>query len=357
MVFTTVGLGSALAAAHVSGSKLEQPADLRFGSAAPAVQTQNAFNPDMSLVFNFGARLSDSMKPPVRRAAMREIEWGISADVDPYLRAEAYIAFANSIDGEEGEVEVEEAFGSYTGLMSGADIRVGKLAAALGRTNRNHVDQLEFFNYPFVVTEVFGEEGLRAPGISWSYLLPGDRFNEITIEALVPEDGPLFGGSDTGKPVWIGHYATFFDFSQDLSAQLGLSFGTGPMDGGTSNVYGADFVAKLRPDGTGRSLIVESEAFWYEAGAPGSSLRHGHFASASYELTKRLWFGARYDKVQLPDGSDTLRSYSTGLTVRMTEFQLIRLEWQHQDWRFADDRNQLMLQVQFLIGPHKAHKY
>ena len=285
---------------------------------------------------------------------MREIEWGIAADVDPYMRAALYIAFAQPLDEDEGEVEVEEAFGAYTGLASGHEIRVGKLAGALGRVNRNHLDQLDFFDYPFVVTQVFGEEGLRAPGVSWAYLFPGERFNELTIEALVPEDGPLFAGSDTGKPVLVGHYRTFFEFNQDSSAQLGLSFATGPMNGETSNVYGADFVAKFRPGGTGRDLILESEAYWYDAG---QDLRHGHFASLAYELTPRFWLGARYDKVQLADGSDTLQSFSTGVTMKLSEFQLVRLEWQSQDWRFADDRNQLMLQVQFLIGPHKAHKY
>ena len=349
MVFSTMAISAALASAHAA------PAPPAGGLGHRLAQTQNAFNPDMSLVFNFGARLSDSMVPPVRRAAMREIEWGISADVDPYMRAEAYIAFASPLDEDEGEVEVEEAFGSYTGLAQGTDVRVGKLAGALGRINRNHVDQLDFFDYPLLVTSVLGEEGLRAPGVSWAYLFPGDRFHEVTIEALVPEDGPLFTGSDTAKPLWIGHYRTFFDFTQDLSGQLGFSYGTGPMDGGTSNVYGADFVAKLRPGGTGRSVIFEAEAMWYEAA--GASQRNGHFASLAYELTKRLWAAARYDYVQLPDGSDTLRAVSGGLTLKMTEFQLARLEWQSIDSNAGAGRNQLLFQVQFLIGPHRAHKY
>jgi hypothetical protein len=356
MVISTVALGAAISSATFLTSgfgSLSGPVEtLRY---EPSAQGQNAFNPDMSLVFNFGSRLVDSMVPPVRRAAMREIEWGIAADVDPYMRAEAYIAFASPLDEDEGEVDVEEAFGSYTGLSAGTDIRVGKLAGAIGRINRNHVDQLDFFDYPLLVTSVLGEEGLRAPGVSWAYLFPGDQFNEITIEALVPDDGPLFAGSDAGKPLWVGHYRTFFDFTQDLSAQLGFSYGTGPMGGETSSVYGADFVAKLRPEGTGRSAVFEAEALWYEAG--GGAQRNGHFASLAIELSKRVWAGARYDYVQLPDGSDTLRAFSTGLTLKMTEFQLIRLEWQNVDSNAGASRNQLMLQVQFLIGPHRAHKY
>ena len=357
MWMSAAALGTALGAAHSVPSGMTGPVtELRY-DVSPLTQTQNAFNPDMSLVFNFGARMSDSMTPPARRAAMREVEWGISADVDPYMRAEAYIAFAKSLDDDEGEVEVEEAFGSYTGLATGTDLRVGKLAGAVGRINRNHIDQLDFFDYPLLVTSVLGEEGLRAPGASWAYLFPGDRFNEITVEALVADAGPLFTGSDTGKPVWVGHYRTFYDFTDDLSGQLGFTYGTGPMDGGTSSVYGADFVAKLRPQGTGRSLIFEAEALWYTAGAPGSSQRNGHFASLAYELGKRIWAGARYDYVQLPDGSDTLRALTGGLTLKMTEFQLVRLEYQTIDSNAGASRNQLVLQVQFVIGPHRAHKY
>lgn len=342
-----------MATSHLDSSVLNKPVLPSYGPVATA-QTQNAFNPDMSLVFNFGARLSDSVSPPTRKAAMREVEWGIAADVDPFMRAEAYIAFASSIDDDETEVELEEGFGSFTGLAAGTDLRVGKLAGAIGRVNRNHLDQLDFFNYPLLVTTVLGEEGLRAPGASWSYLFPGDRFNEVTLEALVPDNGPLFMGSDTGKPVWIGHYRTFFDFSDDFSGQLGFSYGSGPNGADRSNVYGADFVAKLRPQGTGKSLVFEAESLWYDAGA---GQRTGNFVSLAYELNKRLWAAARYDNVELPDGSDTLRAFSAGLSIKMTEFQLIRLEYQSIDSQAGASRNQLFLQVQFLIGPHRAHKY
>ena len=82
-----------------------------------------------------------------------------------------------------------------------------------------------------------------------------------------------------------------------------------------------------------------------------------HAKYFAYELTKRLWAAARYDYVQLPDGSDTLRAVSGGLTLKMTEFQLARLEWQSIDSNAGAGRNQLLFQVQFLIGPHRAHKY
>lgn len=320
-------------------------------------QSQNAFNPDMSLVFNFGARLSDSQSPPQRRASLREIEMGLAGDVDPFLRTEAYIAFAKPLDEDEGEVEVEEAFGAYSGVGKNIDLRLGKIAGAVGRVNRNHLDQLDFFEYPLIVTEVFGEEGLRAPGVSASYLLPSEQFNEFTLEALVPEEGPLFGGGDAASPVWVGHYRTFRDFTEDFSAQFGATYARGPQSGGDSTVFGLDAVAKLRPQGTGRNLVLESEAYWYKSGAPGSESRFGWFATGAYQLGNGLWASGKVESVELPDGSDTLRSCSLGLTLRKTEFQLLRLEYQQTLSDSAASRNQLVFQAQWVVGPHRAHKY
>lgn len=320
-------------------------------------QAQNAFNPDMSLVFSFGARLSDSQSPPRRAAALREIEMGLSGDVDPFLRTEAYIAFAKPLGEDEGEVDVEEAFGAYGGFGKNLEVRIGKLAGAVGRVNRNHLDQLDFFDYPSVVTEVFGEEGLRAPGVSASLLLPSKDFNELTVEALVPDDGPLFGAGDAGSPLWVAHYRGFQDIAEDFSAQYGATFAMGPKDGGDSSLWGIDLVAKLRPQGTARDLVLESEAYWYKPGTPSARQGSAYFVTGSYELGKGYWGSLKFESTDLPDGSDTLRSFAAGLTFKRTEFQLFRLEYQQTDSGAGSSRNQLIFQAQWIVGPHRAHKF
>ena len=97
---------------------------------------------------------------------MREIEIGFVADVDPFLRTEFYLAFEQELDKapgdpDETEIDVEAAFAVYSGVANGLDIKIGKFAGAMGRTNRNHRDQLEFMEYPLVVSEVLGGEGRR----------------------------------------------------------------------------------------------------------------------------------------------------------------------------------------------------
>ncbi len=336
----------------------------------PQAQNPNVFNPQIAVVGDFQARVGDTGPEPQRRAVVRELELGIAADVDPFARAEVYIALENEIGHEEEPalseghgtiVDIEEAFLTFHSLGAGFSGKVGKVAGAIGRVNRNHRDQLEFLEYPLAIREVLGEEGLRAPGGSLSYLFPSDTFHELTLEILSPEDGPLFAGSDLGKPVFIGRYRTFFDFSADLTALAGVSYADGPTeDGSRSRLYGADYTMKWQPGTKGRSAILEAEAYWFRPGsgvAPDRETRFAGFAALTYEVAPRWFLTGKYDHAELPDGSDTLRGYSLGVSFKLTEFQLIRAEAQRLLSGIEADRTIITLQFQWVIGAHPAHKY
>lgn len=337
----------------------------------PQAQNPNVFNPQIAVVGDFQARVRDTGPEPQRQAIVRELELGIAADVDPFARAEVYIALENEFGHEEEEatlseghgtiVDIEEAFLTFHSLGAGFSGKAGKIAGAIGRVNRNHRDQLEFMEYPLAIREVLGEEGLRAPGGSISYLFPSDRFHELTLEILSPEDGPLFAGSDLGKPVLVGRYRTFFDFSADLTALAGVSYADGPTeDGSRSRLYGADYTMKWQPGTKGRSAILEAEAYWFKPGSgvdPDRETRFAGFAALTYEVAPRWFLTGKYDHAELPDGSDTLRSYSLGVTYKLTEFQLIRAEAQRLLSEIEEDRTIVTLQFQWVIGAHPAHKY
>lgn len=337
----------------------------------PQAQNPNVFNPQIAVVGDFQARLSDTGPEPQRRAIVREVELGIAADVDPFARAEFYIALENEFGNGEGEatlseghatlVDIEEAFLTFHSLGAGFSGKVGKIAGAAGRLNRNHRDQLEFSEYPLAIREVLGEEGLRAPGGSVSYLFPSDRFHELTLEVLSPEDGPLFAGADLAKPVFIGRYRTFFDFKPDLTAQAGVTYVDGPTEGGSrSRLYGVDYTMKWQPGMKGRSAIFEAEAYWFKPGtgiSPERNTRFAGFAALTYEIAPRWFFTGKYDHAELPDGSDTLRAYSLGISYKLTEFQLIRAEAMRILSDADVDRTIVTLQFQWVIGAHPAHKY
>lgn len=320
---------------------------------APARSRLAHFNPQISLVSDFRSRLANSQSGGEKLSELKELELGLAADVDPFLRAEAYIAFAR----EDGEniVEVEEAFATYSRLGRGFSGKIGKIAGAVGRVQRNHADAQNWLDYPFAIQDILGEEGLKAPGISVSYLVPGDRFHEFTFEALVPDESPIFVGSDNGKPVFLGHYRTFFDFTEDVSAQLGATYAQGPNGDNRSSVYGVDYTMKFQPGG-GRSWTFEAEALWAQPGG-GAEGAFGAFAAGTVQITPTLFGTLKWDQSEIPGTDERRRAWSIGLTLRPTEFHHWRLQFQDMRTNFGESRRVLDLQFQWLIGSHPAHKY
>lgn len=323
----------------------------------PARQSPNSFNPQIGLITDFRAVLSGDLPDDEKTADLKEAEFSFAADVDPYLRAEAYIAVAK----EDGEtvVEIEEAFGRYANLGRGLSAKFGKIAAAIGRVQRNHADQLSWLDYPLVTQDFLGEEGFRAGGASLSYLLPGDAYHEFTLEGLDGRDTPLFAGSKSTTPTWVGHYRTFFEFGESSSLLLGASFATGPSGDSNrkANLYGADLTYKWHPGVQGRSAQVEAEAYWAKPGIPGAETAFGAFGALTYEVRPRLHLTAKYDYSEIPGTSDIHSGFSFGATLKVTEFHLWRVEWKSVGSNFDNTRNSLVLQFQWAIGAHPAHKY
>jgi hypothetical protein len=315
------------------------------------------FNPQMAIVGSFAAELRDHDGKKAG-ADFREIEFGFAGDVDPFLKVVAIASLSKDENGDS-VFELEEGFGQYTRLGKGFTAKIGKIAAAIGRVQRNHTDQLDYLDFPLVIQDTLGEEGFRQPGGSISYLFPGDRFSELTVEALDPsKDAPLFNKSDVNAPAFVGHYRTFFDFSEDLSGQLGASFANGPSVGSDKrgDMYGLDYTMKWHPGQKGKSANFESEVYWSKPG--GFSKRTvGAFARFAYEF-RPLWFvtvGADYSEI--PGTTNLHRSVLSGLTFKLTEFEHWRLEFQHITGNFEPTKDLLTLEFQWLIVTHPAHKY
>lgn len=361
-MFITFGnaFAALLASRALAGSAPQEAPPAQSAPPPPTQaqsQSKNSFNPQISLVTDFRWTAVDS-DPAVRKeATMKEAELGLAADVDPYLKAEAYISFAN--DHGKTSAEVEEGFARYTSLGRGLSAKFGKIAAAIGRVQRNHTDQLNWMDYPFMIEDMLGADGLRAGGGSLSYLFPGDRFNELTLEAVDAHDSVLFSRSHGGSPTMVGAYRTFFDFNADSSAQAGLSYANGPSGPGAdrSSLLAAEFTYKWQPGTPGRSLNFETEGYWGKLGGAGQSAKFGGFAGLTYELRPRLFGYARYDYSEIPGTTDIRKGLTFGATLKVTEFHHWRAEFQRIESNFAPVRNVLNFQFQWIIGAHPAHKY
>ena len=109
---------------------------------------------------------------------MRSAELGLSAEIDPYAKAYAFINF------REDGVEVEEAAVQTTALP--INVTAGRFFADFGRLPQVHEHELPFVNRPLSVNRVVGGESLGT-GFQWRYLFPtpfylsltGGVFNEI----------------------------------------------------------------------------------------------------------------------------------------------------------------------------------
>lgn len=351
VTITPISAGLAMALANSSPTPQQPPA------------LSNVFNPQISVVTDFRGTLVDNHED--KKWSLHEVEIGLAADVDPFLRAEAYIAIhhnhhhedADNGDHAEYKVEIEEAFAVYNRLGGGWQAKLGKFAAAVGRIQRNHGDQLNWLDYPFVIQDLFGDHGLRASGVHVSYLFPGSQFLELSLEAVQPDDGPLFMEAKLDRPVAVARLRTFFDFTEDLSAQLGGSFLTGPNDEDRATVYGIDYTMKWQPGQRGRSAVLETEAYWSNSNAPGFGSTFGAFAAVTYEVAPRVFLTGRYDYSEIPGSSDIRRAWGGNVTYKLSEFQHLRLEFLRITSNFDEPRNVLTFQFQYLMGSHPAHRY
>lgn len=357
----------ALKAAVAASAAISSPGiDAQDPAATNNTGKQNPsyFNPQISVVGDFAGRLRDK-SGEARKWDFREIEIGIAADADPFLKVEAYLAFAK----EDGEIvtDVEEAFGRYDRLGNNLSAKFGKFKAAVGRVQRNHGHAFNFLELPMVLKDTLGEEGLQETGLSLSYLFPGSRYQELTIEAVdAGSDGPVFNNSSGNDPLFVGHYRTFFDFDDCLSAQLGITGISGPTvglkpidgtgDGSRGDMFGTDLTMKWTPGNVGKTAVLEAEAYWTKPFG-GAERSFGAFARLTYELMPRWFVTGGWDTSEIPGTTDKHRSTLLGLTMRPTEFQHWRLEFQDVRSNFEGSRRLITLQFQWLIGAHPAHKY
>ena len=109
---------------------------------------------------------------------LRSAELGLSAEIDPFARAYAFIT------ATEGGVEIEEAAVQTTALP--VNVTAGRFFADFGRLTQFHQHELPFVNTPLSMERLVGGESLGT-GIQWRYLFPtpfylsltGGVFNEI----------------------------------------------------------------------------------------------------------------------------------------------------------------------------------
>jgi len=306
---------------------------------------------------------------PKQKFEFRELELDFSGAVDPYTQA--FIVATVDHEDHEYKADLEEAYLTYTQLPYNLQARVGQYRAEFGRANPLHLHALPWVDYPLVIQRYFGEEGLSGVGgeISWLVPNPKNQYISLTYEIMNNDNDSLFAGAESQDITHLVRAKTFRDLSPTSTLELGTSFACGPNDRGhgspRSLVEGLDVTYRWKPKDAGlyRSFLWQTELLAAQADLiGGQESTWGMYSAAEYQFARQWKFGLRYDNTQLPFSSSLHeRGYSAYLTFLQSEFVFWRLAYMYLDRDFRDDgvsdEQRLMLQANFTLGTHPAHRY
>lgn len=325
------------------------------------------FNPDIAVIGNFLGTAGHNTVRPSPSFEMREAEASFQAIVDPYARADFFMAF-----GEEG-VDLEEGYVSFPTLPGGLLGRVGKMRAAFGKVNTFHTHQSPWPDRPLVTENLLGgEEGLSDAGVSVARLVPNPWvFLEATGQVFRGDSGEVYSAQEPSDVSYLAHLRGYHDLTESTNFDLGFSASRGhnasglvdPTDPGgfVTTLYGLDATVRWRPlrRSIYRSFIGRAETVWSRRDQPnGLQQAYGWFVSGDYQFGRRWFTGARFDS---SDRSYDASLHDTGQSITLTfwpsEFSQLRGQYRRQRYAEGEVAHEALFQLQFSIGAHGAHPF
>jgi hypothetical protein len=332
---------------------------------------------------------------------VQNVELSFLGAVDPYLRGESHVVLQIDKQGETS-IELEEAFLTTQTLPAGLQVKAGQFFTEFGRLNPTHPHTWFFVDQPVINSRLFGEDGLRGPGVRLSWLTPLPWYSELLFAIQNARGATQFSflGSDA-EPSFDGYpfvkrpvngledllytvrSLNSFSLSEASTLNLGASGAFGPNATGSSartTIVGADAYLKWQKpvNYQGYPFVGwQSEVIYRKygvgptqdpaTGQPGfeTDLKDWGLYSQLVWGFRRGWVaGARVDYA---DGNgmavDPLRDrrlrFSADLSYYPTEFSKLRVQYNLDRAQHLDDdlKHSIWLQFEFLLGAHGAHKF
>lgn len=331
-----------------------------------AAGASKVFNPDMSVIANFvgiAGKNDHSDQPPFQ---LSEVEAAFQAVVDPYARADFFLAA-----GPEG-LEVEEGFITFNTLPAGLLLKAGKMRAEFGKVNRLHTHALPYADRPLVTQNlVGGEEGISMPGVSLSKLIQNSAlFLEATGEAYYGTSD-VFANTQRSKLTYVGRLRGYRDITEGTNIDVGASYANGPSAqvpetfaaaDATTELFGFDATFHYRPlrRAIYKRFQARTELIWSRPRSNGftGDRSFGYYGNAEYQFARRWYAGARYDRsaeVLQPSLIDTGGSFF--MTYWPSEFSQVRGQYRRTNYGDGVKANEFLFQLNFAIGAHGAHVF
>jgi hypothetical protein len=351
--------------------KQNQAAAVSGPQASPLYGIPQSFNPDISAIgdvlFHAGRNDQNVERDQFQ---FRELELAFGNAVDPYGRADFFVA----IEEEDGEwsVDLEEGYFTFDTLPYDLKARAGKFYSAIGKANQFHTHNMPWVDKPNVIRDFFGEEGMSEAGAELSWLVPNpwDNYMELIVQVQNNSNQASFAGDQSNDLMYVTRLKSFFEIDNDSTLEVGGSFAAGANastgGGHRTNLEGLDLTYKWRPaqQGLYKSVTLMNELLFSqkEQGTEDTVDSHGLYSSLEYQFSRRWSVFGRYDYSQFPDDSKSHENAcSAGLTFRQSEYCFWRVQYRHTEARGGsttdNSRDELFLQLDFGIGPHRAHPY
>ena len=327
------------------------------------------FNPAIGFIVD--TVLSFTSRKDQADFQFRSGEIGISANVDPFVRAYAILNGTNA-----GGVDVEEAAIVTTSLPYNLTVKGGRFFADFGRLSKFHDHDLPFVNRPGVLDTYIGGES-QSDGLEVSWLAPLDQYLTLTAGAYnkvgasnTRVDNTMARGLE--EFTYLGRAATFFSLTDAQSIDLGVSNAYTPRvrvadDGGSRNLAGIDLTYRYTPLAAaayrglvwGNEFLLNSERQQtVPASDTGPALfryrdAFGMYSYLEARLTRRYYPGFLFEWVEdLAHPGRVTNAYSPFFTVWASEFQRLRLQYTHLDAPRQRPEDQFFLQWTIIMGSH-----
>ncbi len=375
--------------------RTSQPVPTTAGLTTPT-RRPSLQNPAVSVVFEVTGATSIDHQRDDNGFDLSEAEIALQAVVDPFTRADLFIAFP-----AHESPEIEEAYVSTLNLPGPLQLKGGRYKSFFGKWNRLHSHAYFTTDLPNALESFLGEESLTSDGLSLSVLIPNpwDLYLESITEVGSATAGPSFNSNDR-ELMYLEHLKAFFDTTANSTLEIGATGAWGrtgsseslletidalpiysgppPEDDFDSRLFGLDITYKWRPVGFNvyRSFLWQTELlrnrrdveFLVDPMTLGRERVEslGGYSYVEWQFARRWRAGARYDKLEFPH-DDRQREWaaSTLLRFQPSEFQEIRFQIKLTRRNpsaaslFDNERDDTQIFIEWIpsIGAHAAHEY
>lgn len=386
--------------------------------AAPAASTApnangGGFNPALSLILSggyFGSSKDPAnyrirgfwlprdaeIGPGVRGFSIGETELGIAANVDPWFRGAAIIAFA-----PDNTVSVEEAFVETTALGRGFNLRAGRFFSDIGYLNPQHSHVWDFADAPLAYQAMLGTQ-FATDGIRATWLAPIDQYLELSAEAGRGKNLPGNDRNRDGAGTYTLAAHTGGDIGSSQSWRAGVSYlqarardqdlvASDPFGNemrnrfiGNTKVWILDGVWKWAPNGNATRTNVKLQGEYLQArrggtmvvdtagaASPGdyNAKQSGWYVQGVYQFMPHWRVGLRTEGLSPGAPSYGINSMLVAQDNGHAGKNTLMVDWNPSEftrWRLqvARDRaragaadTQWLIQYQMSLGAHGAHSF